>query len=510
MSAMTLLCCTAYAGPFESLVMPGPVIEGHADIEEECGACHQKFDRGRQNALCLDCHEAVNADVVAGAGFHGRDPQASSASCASCHTDHEGRDATIVVLEDNAFDHRFTDFELLGKHADTACTDCHESDATYRDAPTDCASCHGDDDAHEGFLGDDCASCHAVTEWLDTAFDHEATGYPLIGKHETTACLDCHADATYQGAPTTCYGCHQADDVHEGRSGEQCDRCHNPADWADTSFDHARDTQFALAGGHADLGCDGCHSADPFADRLQTTCLSCHAPDDAHDGHFGESCDTCHTDVAWDPANFDHVRDTGYALNGAHRDADCESCHVKPVFETALATDCYGCHAAEDVHDGQEGKTCDTCHNETSWLDNVQFDHDLARFPLLGEHAALTCDACHETQAFRDAPMACNDCHADDDPHAARFDAQCERCHTPVEWMLWQFDHDRETAFALAGAHVAVGCDDCHRRPLDAMRDDGASCGSCHRADDVHDGDFGDDCGRCHSADTFTGATELR
>lgn len=414
------------------------------------------------------------------------------------------------MFDEERFDHRFTDFELLGKHADAGCADCHDPDGKYRDAPTACASCHGEDDVHDGFLGDDCASCHAATEWPDATFDHDATGYPLIGKHESTGCLDCHADATYQNAPTTCYGCHKADDVHDGRSGQQCDRCHNPADWNDTSFDHARDTRFALTGGHAELTCEGCHSDDPFDDRLETTCISCHADDDAHDGHYGEQCATCHSDAAWDPAAFDHTRDAGFALNGAHGDAECVSCHVAPIFEVELASDCYSCHAEDDVHEGQQGEACDTCHNETDWLGEVRFDHDLTRFPLLGEHAPLACDDCHESRAFRDAPTACGDCHAADDPHESRYVATCERCHTPVDWTRWQFDHDRETDFLLTGAHTGVGCDDCHRRPLDAMRGAGASCGACHRADDVHNGDFGDDCGRCHSADTFSGATEIR
>ena len=120
-----------FAGPahaqIETLVMPGKVIEGHAEYEEDCNACHAKFKRAEQRTLCLDCHEDVAVDVNAATGFHGRFDNAREAGCASCHTDHEGRDADIVKLDEGAFDHDFTDFALLGKHGETECAECHEA-----------------------------------------------------------------------------------------------------------------------------------------------------------------------------------------------------------------------------------------------------------------------------------------------------------------------------------------------------------------------------------------------
>ena len=52
----------------ETLVMPGKVIEGHAEYEEDCNACHAKFKRAEQRTLCLDCHEDVAADITARIG----------------------------------------------------------------------------------------------------------------------------------------------------------------------------------------------------------------------------------------------------------------------------------------------------------------------------------------------------------------------------------------------------------------------------------------------------------
>lgn len=488
----------------ESLVSPGDLAAAHADLQTECSACHQRFERGRQRQLCIECHEDVGNDIGAGTGYHGRYGAARNESCASCHTDHEGRSADIVILDETTFDHGLTDFELLGGHLEAACDGCHDPGTKHRDAPSDCIGCHRDDDVHDGTVGTACGDCHRETDWAEIRFDHDTTDYPLIGRHQEVACNDCHEDKTFRATPTTCFGCHAADDVHNGRSGEQCENCHNPTSWTDSSFDHARDTSFVLDGGHAELACGDCHSEDPFADQLETACVSCHLEVDNHEGHFGETCDTCHATSLWTAVFFDHDSDTDYALLGAHAAIDCEACHVEPIFEVALGMACNDCHAEDDPHDGEQGIVCNDCHNEASWQDDLFFDHDLTRFPLLGKHADTECEGCHETHVFREAPDLCVDCHREDDPHQGRYSDDCAACHNPVEWLAWQFDHDLQTEFPLAGAHRDTACDACHRQPLAAMRRQGDRCGDCHRADDIHDGEFGFDCGRCHSADSFS------
>jgi len=495
---------TAVAQTIESLVMPGPVAEPHAETETECSACHTRFARSQQKTLCIECHEEVGADISAGTGFHGLFDDARNGRCADCHTDHEGRDMDIVGLDEDAFDHDFTDYPLRGGHLESLCEGCHEPGEKHRQAPSDCVSCHRDDDAHDGFAGTECAGCHNEFDWQNVTFDHDTTDYPLIGKHLETACNDCHEDKTFRITPTTCFGCHAEDDAHDGKSGQQCENCHNPASWTDTSFDHARDTRFVLDGGHADLTCEGCHSDDPFADSLEMACIACHLEEDEHDGHFGDKCETCHGTDAWETRIFDHDRDTDYSLLGAHSTIECEACHIEPIFEVPLQTACNDCHAEDDAHEGEQGIDCDDCHNESTWQDDVFFDHDLTRFPLLGAHREEDCEACHETHVFRDAPEACVDCHVEDDPHAGRFNDDCAGCHNPVDWLEWQFDHDVQTNFPLDGAHLEVACDACHRQSLATMSRLANRCGDCHRNDDIHDGEFGADCGRCHSAETFS------
>jgi hypothetical protein len=504
-AAMTVLCVIPEQAnaQIETLVMPGEVIEGHAEYEEDCDACHAKFKRAEQRTLCLACHEEVAGDVSARSGFHGLSADARDGGCATCHTDHEGRDADIVQLDEASFDHEFTDFPLLGKHEETECGECHEAGVRHRDAPSDCLGCHEADNVHGDTMGTECADCHTAAGWADAEFDHDTTEFSLIGRHAEAECSACHEDRTFKGAPTACFDCHAENDAHDGRSGRECGNCHAPTGWTDTKFNHARDTLFALDGRHAELGCGDCHSEDPFDDEMDIACVACHVENDNHDGHFGTACETCHSSKAWTAVHFDHDVDTGHMLNGAHELVECQACHVQPVFEVKPQTGCLSCHEEDDAHNGTQGTSCLDCHNENSWTDQVFFDHGLTRFPLLGAHADEQCDACHETHVFSEAPTDCRECHRDSDPHADRFPKNCALCHNPVGWLQWQFDHDRQTDFALQGAHLEVRCDSCHRRPLAAQSRLGSRCADCHRSDDVHDGEFGFDCGRCHSAESF-------
>jgi len=231
---------TTAAQDIETLVMPGEVIKGHFEFESECSSCHKLFDKEGQRQLCLDCHEEVAADFEQQTGFHGLRAEVRNDQCAACHTEHEGRDGVIVIMDEETFDHRFTDFHLEGPHADADCADCHAPEVKHREAPSECVDCHFEDQPHQEVMGTECGSCHQPTEWLEAEFDHDETDYPLLGKHREATCLDCHEDRTFPSPATYCFGCHSSDDQHEGRNGEECETCHNPRDWTDTSFDHQR------------------------------------------------------------------------------------------------------------------------------------------------------------------------------------------------------------------------------------------------------------------------------
>ena len=104
------------ADSIESLIMPGPVIEGHAKYEDDCNQCHKIFDKSDQNKLCLSCHKDINKDVKNKQGYHGKYPIIKKTDCNVCHIEHKGRDADIIKLDYKTFQHQYTDFKLKGSH----------------------------------------------------------------------------------------------------------------------------------------------------------------------------------------------------------------------------------------------------------------------------------------------------------------------------------------------------------------------------------------------------------
>jgi hypothetical protein len=506
---LLLLACfvssLARAQGFELLVMPGPLSKAHADLESDCSKCHTPFKRADQGPLCLGCHDhvAVAGDVREKRGFHGLSPSVTAAECRTCHAEHKGRDADIVGFEREAFRHQLTDYPLHDAHTRVACEACHAAGKPYRDAPSTCIGCHASDDAHHGKLGKDCKSCHTETQWSHAVFDHRKTDFPLEGRHADVACALCHPAERYDGTPKDCATCHVVNDVHRGRFGAKCESCHTPSRWKTQSFDHARKTRFPLTGKHGSIACEDCHTGGLYERKLAMDCLSCHKGDDVHDGRNGKDCQSCHGTATWKTVKFDHDRNTEFPLRGAHRTLTCETCHTGPVHEQKLGTDCVSCHRADDPHKSQLGTDCARCHGEVGWKEKVAFDHDLARFPLLGLHAVVSCEECHADAAYRGTERTCNACHAKDDTHARRLGPNCELCHTPNAWGIWRFDHTAQTHFALHGAHADVSCESCHTEAVTDKISLAKTCNSCHSAEDPHRGSFGTSCEQCHNEQSW-------
>ena len=65
MFAMTTLWAAKSQNIFEKLVMPGPLVDGHAKLEKDCLQCHVPFSRQSQSNLCLACHKEIAADRLA-------------------------------------------------------------------------------------------------------------------------------------------------------------------------------------------------------------------------------------------------------------------------------------------------------------------------------------------------------------------------------------------------------------------------------------------------------------
>lgn len=508
--ALCVVTSTTYAASLESLLMPGEVIEGHAKYENECHRCHVLIRDNGQRQFCLECHKKVRSDIEQHHGFHGRDKVASHQECQECHTEHKGRSADIVKLNEATFDHRLTDFELHGAHREVSCAACHKADKKFREAAVQCSTCHKDDNPHKGRLGrleSDCAACHGPSLWNSIKFDHDKTEFALTGKHETTLCAACHPNDRVDKTPRQCVSCHQLNDVHNGRNGDQCKKCHSTRSWKKLAFDHNKDTKFALHGRHEKAPCQSCHREDPYKVKLKRNCYACHQYDDEHKGRYGLRCETCHRDSGWEKTNFDHQADTKFPLQGNHVDTACDACHLANLYDRKLPTDCYSCHDLDDPHSGEEGKRCERCHAPAGWRKKVRFDHDVTHFPLIGIHAAAACEECHLSPVYKQSPSQCNACHKHQDPHKSALGTQCERCHTPNGWQVWSFDHNRDSEFHINGAHEKVHCDACHFDAVETMATDPRTCIACHRRDDAHRGQFGPRCGRCHDTDSFQSLT---
>src|SRR5512147_895557 len=124
-------------------------------------------------------------------------------------------------------------------------------------------------------------------------------------------------------------------------------------------------------------------SVSPDAARATSPVASPH-------GSLRAECSLCHGSKGWKPAqiskSFDHAA-YGFRLEGAHRAADCLSCHKSLEFAKA-DPQCATCHL--DPHRGEFGTTCERCHTTRNFLDRSAMTrmHQEPRLPLVGAHLA--------------------------------------------------------------------------------------------------------------------------
>jgi len=211
-------------------------------------------------------------------------------------------------------------------------------------------------------------------------------------------------------------------------------------------------------------------------------------------GSLKAECALCHDASGWKPAKiskaFRHEA-YGFPLDGAHRTADCLSCHRSLDFRKADAA-CASCHL--DPHRGELGTACERCHTPRSFLDRAAMTrlHQETRLPLVGAHQAADCEACHRPRGsgvlqFVGLPAQCQACHLSDyrsaknpDHVAGGFSLECETCHRTLSWQGAAFDH-ANTGFPLTGAHRSVPCASCHVGGVYGGTP--ADCASCHQDD---------------------------
>ncbi len=242
------------------------------EAPKECVACHKKDDKHEATlgTQCGDCHTEKNWKTTTGRFDHDRTQfklrnahalpavtcsachqslrsfRKTPLDCYSCHNKddkHEGQQGTACEQCHNDkswkvanFDHARTRFPLTGKHLVATCKSCHTT-PRYKDAKSDCYSCHKSDDKHQLRLGVQCESCHSTRDWVSWTFDHnKRSAYKLDGAHAKVACEACHTQTAPRGKHiaslgASCISCHRRDDPHDGNFGLRCEQCHVPQSW---------------------------------------------------------------------------------------------------------------------------------------------------------------------------------------------------------------------------------------------------------------------------------------
>jgi hypothetical protein len=278
-----------------------------------CDTCHRQIDVAFMTAhtlsygtACLDCHDGVDrlgknfshsAFSFKLSGKHSGlscdqchftarkygDFQATLQDCNSCHQKdepHQGRFGTSCADCHNEngwlpakFDHNLSAFKLQGEHAEVACESCHQNNV-FKGTPTDCYSCHQQDDDHNGQFGTDCSTCHNPSSWDNVDFDHNRSNFPLTGGHAGLACERCHSNGQFKGISTECASCHGDPVFHAGMFGLDCASCHSTNNWS--ARYNGPHPGIADEGGsgvnHGGASCRDCHTQTLSA----ATCTKCH------------------------------------------------------------------------------------------------------------------------------------------------------------------------------------------------------------------------------------------
>ena len=330
-------------------------------------------------------------------------------------------------------------------------------------------------------------------------------------------CDQCHQSFDKKKQNQSCLACHDHENIKEDISKStgvhgritnvrniECSTCHtehlgrqaNVVNLVAATFDHSK-TDFPLKGGHATQECKACHVADKKYHDAPVQCFSCHKKIEPHKTRLGKNCQDCHSEKSWSSITYDHDKETEYKLLGKHKDVPCDVCHVSQKYKDT-PKQCYDCHYVNDIHNGSQGKKCESCHSEKNWSD-VAFDHDKeTKFSLKDSHSELSCVSCHAGGDFeKKLKTDCYSCHRQDDRHKSQYGNKCSSCHTEKEWKTVIFQHDRDTDYSLSGKHKKTACNDCHRPELKKMSIS-SDCYTCHKSDDVHKGGQGKICSQCH------------
>ncbi len=403
------------------------------------------------------------------------------------------------------------------------------------------------------FAGASTPSLAGIIEPTGETFDHLATGFPLIGRHQLLSCETCHRDGVFKGIPKLCAGCHdnktaRGKHVNHIPTIENCAACHVPQ-----GFNVAAVMDHSVTA----LACAACHNgllaSGKSASHLQTSnnCAGCHrtsawVPLTGFDhSETDKPCFTCHNGKIATGKSSRHILSTNL----------CGSCHrTSGSFNSAFTVDhkeVLGSCGSNGCHDGvsHTGKSplhapttneCRACHLSTagiSWGPVAKVDHKqvlpgscvvchslnqsssqvqgLAATPQPADHVPTTasCDLCHDVTVWVPAKRVhsvltivdkCVTCHVTGIRATAKPATHiptgnvCEICHTATtrislaDWKKPNITSD----FAALHTQTLGACAFCH----DGIKATGKNKISNHVV-------TSEDCSVCHKSTlTFKGA----
>ena len=408
----------------------------HAFVTTTCTTCHEKalsFYMGAANPAlqgrpadhtsgqmvapndCSICHTTANWNSTALPAGHMPNP--GNQGCTVCHT---GAPSNYATLASNA---------VLHTGISSGCITCHGApnapppvfylNYTPKDAVLS--------PVHIPTSSTPCENCHAISFASFSGTTMNSTKHTVMLSVTGGTCDQCHDLSSLKF-----YGVNNLTTRPNGHHvGRDCNGCHNPNDWGGgkgkksvaaatatrstvgtvvsapaTTATTATTATSAMAAARATaLSSGGVVSrANQGLSHAGVTgnCYSCHngaLATGKGPNHIASNntCQNCHTIIAWLPARFEHQGVT----------ASCSSCHNgvlasgKPTKHIQTNRDCGACHgtmtwaAATFSHLGLSA-TCQSCHNGITAI-GKQVQH---------VSTTLDCGSCHNTFNWTVVPAA--------------------------------------------------------------------------------------------------------
>jgi hypothetical protein len=182
----------------------------------QCTACHRSGERHGEVIVrtvrdCQSCHHATD----------------QKASCGACHQVAELRETVDIATRFAVSVRREAEIRSVAFrhswHSDVQCTTCHTTPVTLA-STADCASCHTEHHVATA----ECRLCHAGAKEDHTRQAHlgcagsgcHSMRQPVALQETRNVCLTCHVDMVNHRTGRECAGCHEVRWLAERRPGQ--------------------------------------------------------------------------------------------------------------------------------------------------------------------------------------------------------------------------------------------------------------------------------------------------